>query len=86
MSTDALGRVPIIGAAKAVIESPVTGTGLSSASRMAIEAAIPAGAGVPAGGRPFGATYPLRARTWRPGCFTRTVRVRNWPSRLVSFE
>ena len=85
-STDALGLTPIIGAANARIASPVTGTGLSSASRIAIDAAMPAGGGVPAGGRPLGAVYPLRARTWSPGCFTRTSSLRNCPSRLVSFE
>jgi hypothetical protein len=47
---------PAIGAANAAMARPVTGTGLSSASRIAIDAAIPAGAGVPAGARPRGAT------------------------------
>ena len=81
---DAFGAVPLSAAANTLRPTPLIGIGLSSASRRLADVSLLAT--VDAGTFPFGATYPLRARTVSPGRLTRTCTLRKRPSRRVSLE
>ena len=82
-STEAFDSVPLNGAAKTCIVTPLTGSGLFRASRTSALGWLLALAVVATGAFPLGFAYPRRARaTVRPGRVTRTSIRWTLPSRL----